>query len=48
MGVYMMGHTMSQAWIVVGGIAFGCAIAFYALYTIERRSMLLKSDMESL
>ena len=48
MGIYMMGHSMSQAWLLVAGVALGCAIAFYALYTIEQKIMALKPKVESL
>ncbi len=48
MGAYMMGHSMSQAWLLVGWIAFGCAIAFYSLYNIEKRTLFSKPEMESL
>lgn len=48
MGLYMMGHNMSQGWLLVSGIAFGCAIAFYILYTVEKRTLLFKIESEPL
>lgn len=49
MGLYLMSHTKSEAWLLAGAIALACAIAFYLLYTIEKH---LKSktvmDIESL
>jgi len=43
MGLYLMRHTRAEAWLLVGGIALICAIAFYLLYRIEKYLKVKKS-----
>ena len=48
MGIYLMSHTKPEGWLLIGGIASVCALAFYLLYTIEKHFKSKKTlDFES-
>ena len=43
MGLYLMSHTKAESWLLIGGIASVCALAFYLLYALEKHLRLKKT-----